>query len=292
MLKDAPNVVVIYDFIEHELERLFGNFPPDVREQFRECASRFFRGELAFDDAQQVFFGNCAGDSLLRKIQQLTEITHVPIPPPADAGPFMPAGARRKSFPWTEAEDMRLLVAVSRWGARDWRSIAEFVGSGRSSSQCNQRWCRALDPAILHKPWSDADDQKLLRAVEVLGKASWCQIAKIMSGRTDLQCRYRYLQLAKVTEVAGKAEEPAEPPPPPVIPNVDQIAKKRRNSISIASFTGDIELDRIGEHQPASFRLPYYLESSLRPRNDPNQDYLHRVPPLLFSRSPRNPEKK
>jgi hypothetical protein len=30
--------------------------------------------------------------------------------------------------------------------------------------------------------------------------------------------------------------------------------------------------------------LPYYLESSLRPRDDPNQQYLHRVPPLLFAR--------
>jgi hypothetical protein len=126
--------------------------------------------------------------------------------------------------------------------------------------------------------------------VEVLGKSSWCQIAKIMSGRTDLQCRYRYLQLAKVTEVAEKAEEPPEPPQPTMI---DQIAKKRRNSISIASFSGgDIDIDKIGRNAPAAIQLPYYLESSLRPRDDLHQQCLHRVPPLLFSRSPKKDEKK
>jgi hypothetical protein len=288
MLKDAPNISVIYDYIDHELDRMFGNFPSDVREQFSDCCKWFFRGEIPFEDAQQIFFSNCASDILLRKIQQLVDTTEAPLPPPPElAPPLLQSGARRKSYPWTDAEDMRLLVAVSRSGARDWRSISEFVGSGRSSSQCNQRWCRALDPAILHRPWSDADDQQLLRAVEVLGKSSWCQIAKIMTGRTDLQCRYRYLQLAKVTEVEEKVEQPAEPPPLTVMLNVDQIAKKRRNSISIASFMDDFVLQKMKPHPQVSVRLPYYLESSLRPREDTNQQYLHRVPPLLFSRSPK-----
>jgi hypothetical protein len=285
MLREAPNVMVIYDYIDRELERLFGNFPTDVRDQFRECAKNFFRGQIPFDDAQQVFFSNCAGDSLIRKIQQLLELPDAPLPPPEFPASFIPSGSRRKSYPWTDAEDSRLLVAVARYGAKDWRTIADFVGSGRNSSQCNQRWCRALDPAILHKPWTDGDDQKLLRAVEVLGKSSWCQIAKIITGRTDLQCRYRYLQLTKVADVAEKAEEPPQPPPPP--PMIDQIAKKRRNSISIASFTGDIEFDKIGVHSPAPFQLPYYLESSLRPRDDLSEPCLHRVPPLLFSCSPK-----
>jgi hypothetical protein len=188
------------------------------------------------------------------------------------------AGTRRKSYPWNDSEDLRLLVAVARFGAKDWRSIASFVGSGRTSSQCNQRWCRALDPAILHKPWTEADDRKLMRSVEVLGKASWCQIAKIMCGRTDLQCRYRYLQLAKTSET----EKTAEPPVP--APNLDDISKKRRNSISIASFTSDAEIEKIVARPPSTIQLPHFLESSFRPREDQKPEYLHRLPPLLFPR--------
>jgi hypothetical protein len=179
-------------------------------------------------------------------------------------------------------EDFRLLVAVGRFGAKDWRRISSFLGAGRRPSQCNQRWCRAIDPAISHRPWASEEDQKLLRAVEVLGTTSWCQIAKIVSGRTDLQCRYRYLQLVKRTAVPEKAEvepvvEPTTVPPPPV-----EIARKRRNSISIAPFT---DLDSL-KPAPAVPMLPYYLESSLAPRNDPTHEYLHRVPPLLFLRKP------
>jgi hypothetical protein len=33
--------------------------------------------------------------------------------------------------------------------------------------------------------------------------------------------------------------------------------------------------------------LPYYLESSLTPREDGAQECLHRVPPLLFCRKPK-----
>jgi hypothetical protein len=281
MSHDAPNASVIYDYIDHELDRLFGTFPADIREQFGECARELFRRNTTFEDAQQVFFSNSAGDALIQKVQQILDVNDTPLPPPADLAGFAPSRGRRKSYPWTDAEDTRLLVAVSRFGAKDWRSIAEFVGARRNSSQCNQRWCRALDPAISHRPWSEADDHKLLRAVELLGKASWCQIAKIMTGRTDLQCRYRYLQLAKVTEVQA---EKVEPPP---TAQIDQIAKKRRNSISIAPFTGEIDMEKLNRASPSSFQLPYYLESSLTPRDDQNPTYLHRVPPLLFLRSPK-----
>jgi hypothetical protein len=261
---------------------MFGSLSPEVQSQLADAAKRFFGGQLSFAVAQDIFMRHSVGLSLLTKIQQILNVTDIPLPPRTDPNPSAPKPSRRKSFPWNDVEDIRLLVAVSRFGAKDWRLIADFVGSGRTSSQCNQRWCRALDPAISRKPWADVDDQQLLRAVEVLGKTSWCQVAKILTGRTDLQCRYRYLQLAKITEVDEKLEpEPPIPEPPPA--NVDHIAKHRRNSISIALFTEEMDLDKL-KASPPSQMLPYYLESSLRPREDPNQQYLHRVPPLLFTR--------
>jgi hypothetical protein len=229
---------------------------------------------------------NFAGDILIRKVEHGHEITDTPLPalPDPRIG-FNPRGSRRKSYPWTDRENLRLLVAVARYGARDWRSIAAFVGAGRSSNQCNQRWCRALDPSIQHKPWSETDDQKLLRTVDVLGKASWSQIAKIITGRTDLQCRYRYLQLAKATETLEKPADPA----PPEAGNLEEIAKKRRNSISIASLTNDVDIEKLSARPPGFVQLPHFFESSLTPRNDPNPHYLHRLPPLLFPGTARKP---
>jgi hypothetical protein len=281
----GPNISVVYNYIDHELEATFAGFPIDVSGQLSDAAKQFLNRQISYQTAQEIFRCHNAGVSILNKIQQILITTDIPLPAPADPNPASPKGSRRKSYPWTDAEDIRLLVAVSRYGAKDWRLIAEFVGAGRTSAQCNQRWCRALDPEISRKPWNDSDDQRLLRAVEVLGKASWCQVAKIMTGRTDLQCRYHYLQLAKITEVAEKIEtETAIPDPVPTAPpNVDQVAKKRRNSISIALFTGEMNLDKLTAPPPFQM-LPYYLESSLTPRDDPNQQYLHRVPPLLFAR--------
>jgi hypothetical protein len=272
---------VIHDFIDHELDYTLSSFSPDIKSQLADAAKRYLSGQLSLQAAQDFFLRSSASISILTKLQQILSMGDVPLPPRVDP---TPTGQRRRSFPWTDPEDLRLLVAVSRFGARDWRLIASFVGSGRTSSQCNQRWCRALDPAISRKAWTESDDQQLLRAVEVLGKASWCQVAKILTGRTDVQCRYRYFQLAKVSEVAETPGPELPEPPPEPGGSVDQVAKHRRNSISIAWFTGEMDLERL-KAGPPSPMLPYYLESSLTPRDDPDQQYLHRVPPLLFPRT-------
>jgi hypothetical protein len=262
------NPGVIDLFIDQEIARLVDQESDSVRMQLATCAKSIFRGQISIDGAYQVFQPYPAAAPLLKQIQQILEMSDVPLP---DLGEGKPP--HRKSDPWTAAEDLRLLVAVARFGAKDWRWISSFLGAGRSPNQCNQRWCRALDPAISHRSWEDEEDQKLLRAVEVLGKTSWCQIAKIVSGRTDLQCRYRYLQIVKRTQVP--AVEPAKLPPPAA-----ENIRKRRNSISIAPFAN---LDVLRSVPPMPM-LPYYLESSLEPRNDPTQPCLHRIPPLLFSR--------
>lgn len=107
---------------------------------------------------------------------------------------------RKKAAVWTEEEDLRLLTAVSRFGNHDWRMISAFVGSGRTSSQCNQRWTRALNPSISHHPWTPQEDQKLFDLVSQMGECGWRKIASYLNGRTDLQCRHRYLQMKRTKE--------------------------------------------------------------------------------------------
>jgi hypothetical protein len=191
---------------------------------------------------------------------------------------------RKKSLPWTATEDDRLVVAVNRYGARDWRKIAEYVGISRTSSQCNQRWCRALDPSITRAPWTPEEDQHLLRAVEIFGPTSWCQVNKVLRGRTDLQCRYRYVQLRRMP----KADEICQAKDSGDVIGVGQVAERhpRRNSISIAPFAPDV----MHAAPDAQFQmLPDYLEASMKPRDTTSSDasYLHRVPPIMFPRAGR-----
>lgn len=114
---------------------------------------------------------------------------------------------RKKALIWTEDEDMRLLTAVCRFGNHDWRMISAFVGNGRTSSQCNQRWTRALNPSISHHSWTAQEDQKLCELVAQMGECGWRKIASYLEGRTDLQCRHRYLQMKRSKEKALQKEK-------------------------------------------------------------------------------------
>lgn len=103
----------------------------------------------------------------------------------------------RKCNLWRQEEDILLLAAIHRYGLGDWKSISHFVGNGRTRSQCSQRWGRALDPKIAKIPWSKEEDDNLLKLVQEFGPHTWAKIARNMSSRSDVQCRYRYIQLMK-----------------------------------------------------------------------------------------------
>jgi hypothetical protein len=261
---------VIDQHIDHEIDRLADQCTDSVKSMLGSQAKRYFRGEISFDEANLATMRHSHIRPLLKELQQLLGMTDHPLPVPAESLSSKRSG--RKSAGWTAAEDLRLLLAVARFGAKEWRWISAFVGAGRTPGQCNQRWSRTIDPAITHGPWEEEEDQKLLRAVRGIGDANWCQVAKMLTGRTDLQCRYRYLQLVKRTTL-GTAIIPDQ------VPSSEET-KHRWNSISMASFT---KMDSLPVAPPAPI-LPYYLEASLTRREDSLDECLHRVPPLLFTR--------
>ncbi|OHT01155.1 Myb-like DNA-binding domain containing protein [Tritrichomonas foetus] len=106
-------------------------------------------------------------------------------------------GSRKKAILWTNDEDSKLIAAVNKFGMHDWRVIASYVGTGRTSSQCNQRWTRALNPSIIRTPWTEEEDEKIMMLVSQYGDVGWRKIASQIPGRTDLQCRHRYIQIKK-----------------------------------------------------------------------------------------------
>ena len=102
---------------------------------------------------------------------------------------------------WTEEEDQKLCLAVSKYGDRDWKKIAECV-PGRSKKLCHQRWEIMLNPDIVKGHWTHEEDDKLTTAVQKFGEGNWNRIAEYVEGRTNKQCRYRwhdvvYLRLSR-----------------------------------------------------------------------------------------------
>jgi len=106
-------------------------------------------------------------------------------------------GERKKSKMWTLEEDRRLIAAIYLYGDENWNQISNFVGNNRKRSQCSQRWNRGLHPNISKKQWSPNEDAQLLSLVEQNGDKAWAKISSHMGNRSDVQCRYRYVQLKK-----------------------------------------------------------------------------------------------
>ncbi|KAJ4459607.1 hypothetical protein PAPYR_4338 [Paratrimastix pyriformis] len=117
---------------------------------------------------------------------------------------------RKKPRKWTEHEDLRLIIAVSKLGTSNWKRIATSVGGGRTGDQCSQHWHRVLAPDIRKGGWTEAEDNTLREQVRLHGKNSWTKVAKNIVGRTDIQCRYRWLRLTKM-DAAGNVSPGCSP---------------------------------------------------------------------------------
>lgn len=103
---------------------------------------------------------------------------------------------------WTADEDSRLHAAVSAIGARQWKTIAEYVVS-RNHVQCRQRW-EKIAPGRVKGTWSWEEDSVLVKRVNeqrsVLGPGcahvtkniKWPLVAMEIPGRNAKQCKHRY----------------------------------------------------------------------------------------------------
>lgn len=277
MEKSFRSSSIIQSYVKHEISHKYEFLGPDLQQHLVMITSQFFEGSISYDDALSVFLSMTNDASLLEKVNQLIHIEDKPQAPEFQEQPkYGQQKLKRKSYPWSDGEDLRLLAAVIRFGARDWKLIADFVGGNRNSSQCNQRWCRALDPAINHNQWSPEEDLKLIHAVEALGKTSWSQVAKIIVGRTDLQCRYRHIQIEKSGKGSGfesATEDYSENSP----------KNPRRPSF-------DLEDSEETSEYSCLENMPYYLGPSMQPRTaDSGRGFLHRLPPVLFERCTLKP---
>ncbi len=123
----------------------------------------------------------------------------MPVLPPAPAPGMSEKKEAYSKRPWSATEDAQLLQIVNKLGVPtvrvdagsrtefpQWPDIAKYV-PGRTAKQCRERWRHNLDPTIKREPWSEEENQKLLRTYDELG-SKWADIARQLPGRTDNAC--------------------------------------------------------------------------------------------------------
>jgi myb proto-oncogene protein len=97
---------------------------------------------------------------------------------------------------WTPDEDEKLKDAVQMQGGKNWEAIARLVPD-RTKVQCRNRWHSALNPRI-HRTtgrtgkWAPDEDAKLKDAAQMHNGKNWHAIARLVPGRTKIQCCKRW----------------------------------------------------------------------------------------------------
>ncbi|KAG1043638.1 hypothetical protein G6F46_006681 [Rhizopus delemar] len=104
---------------------------------------------------------------------------------------------------WTEEEDNILRYSVLEYAnvtdtegriqPIPWNKIAERIPN-RTGIQCQARWTEALDPYVRKGKWAAEEDALLRMGVESFGTC-WIRIAETIPGRTQRQCRTRWMQI-------------------------------------------------------------------------------------------------
>jgi hypothetical protein len=132
------------------------------------------------------------------RIAAILQVSEDPPPPPApEYIGYSLNSPRRRPKPWSSSEDLRLLAALHRFGLDNWGLVAKFVAGGRIRAQCAQRWARGLDPRISKDVWSKEEEDRLRSLMQKDSSRSWTKISAEMGTRSDVQCRYHFMQMQR-----------------------------------------------------------------------------------------------
>nr|APY20264.1 MYB type transcriptional factor R4 [Pyrus betulifolia] len=94
---------------------------------------------------------------------------------------------------WTKDEDAKLRSAVETLGEGNWQAVASALG-GRAGTQCSNRWKKSLHPTKKREGrWTPEEDKRLKVAQMLFGPKNWNKTAQFVPGRTQSQCRDRYV---------------------------------------------------------------------------------------------------
>ncbi|NWZ71953.1 SNPC4 protein, partial [Acrocephalus arundinaceus] len=107
---------------------------------------------------------------------------------------------------WTKDEDQMLLELVQEMRVGNhipYKKIAYYM-EGRDSAQLIYRWTKSVDPSLKKGPWTPEEDCMLMAAVRKYREKDWYKIRTEVPGRSDAQCRDRYLKVLHWDVKKGK----------------------------------------------------------------------------------------
>ncbi|KAH9179932.1 hypothetical protein EDB89DRAFT_1923961 [Lactarius sanguifluus] len=128
----------------------------------------------------------------------------------------------------------RLCEAVRKYGKESWSLVARAVSEDAQINSCQNRWNRTLDPSIRRGNWTAEEDVQLRQAVDLYGHA-WVEVASVVPGRNNEQCRDRWTERLNPKVPRGKwtAEEDKR-----LISAVDELGVGRWKEVSERVGTG------------------------------------------------------
>jgi hypothetical protein len=101
-------------------------------------------------------------------------------------------------------------------------------------NSCQNRWHRTLDPSIRRGNWTAEEDAQLRLAVDLYGHA-WMEVASVIPGRNNEQCRDRWTERINPKVPRGKwtAEEDRR-----LISAIDELGVGKWKEVSERVGTG------------------------------------------------------
>ncbi|KAJ7774293.1 hypothetical protein DFH07DRAFT_800942, partial [Mycena maculata] len=135
----------------------------------------------------------------------------------------MRVGLERPRHIWTSEADRKLLDAVELYGT-SWSLVARYVAPEVTAAQCSTRFLRTLDPSLRRGTWSAEEDKRLTDAVAAYGKV-WPEVASVVPGRTNEQCRDRWTTIDPA-KTGSKNDDWSEEQDKALIEAVKTIGKK------------------------------------------------------------------
>ena len=169
----------------------------DIIESLYSILYNFLEKKIQHEEINQFFIQKIGNTLALDKICKVLELSELTFCNKEKQFFSKPEIGNNSKLNWTNAEDLRLLAGIHKFGLNNWNEVSKFVGFPRTRADCSQRWFRNLDPRISTIIWDSEEDKKLIFFVQNFGE-NWSQISSLIGNRTESQCRFRYKQIRTI----------------------------------------------------------------------------------------------
>ncbi|XP_047313288.1 transcription factor MYB59-like [Impatiens glandulifera] len=120
--------------------------------------------------------------------------------------------------PWTEEEDIQLVLFVNLYGDRRWDFIAKVSGLRRTGKSCRLRWVNYLHPGLKRGKMTPQEECLVLQLHSKWGNR-WSRIARKLPGRTDNEIKNYWRTLMRKTAQEKKSDHISRDHSSPMISN-------------------------------------------------------------------------